>query len=219
MKNGEDFRKTFNDFWEFVDEYVEKGKEVELKMKVLRKMQMKIGNPVAECHVGDQIAVKLPGQKMTATCHKVTDQGALFVFDDCITRHQMNDTDTNEGGYAESDLCEWLNNELFEMFPDKLKRKMQKFSDGSMVRLLTYGEVFGSEDIPSWVTPDGNEQLPLMKDRRNRIAFIDDEWCWWWLQNPCSDVASNFAYVNYNGFAYAASASNSGGVRPAFLIA
>lgn len=47
MKNGEDFSKTFNDFWEFVDEYVEKGKEVELKMKVLRKMQMKIGNPVA----------------------------------------------------------------------------------------------------------------------------------------------------------------------------
>ena len=38
MKNGEDFRKTFNDFWAFVDEYVEKGKDVELKMKVLRKI-------------------------------------------------------------------------------------------------------------------------------------------------------------------------------------
>lgn len=218
MKNGEDFRKVFNDFWKFVDEYVEKGKEVELKMKVLRKIQMKIGNPVAECHVGDQITVKLPGQKMTATCHKVTGQGALFVFDDCITRHQMNDTDTNEGGYAESDLCEWLNSELFEMFPDKLKRKMQKFSDGSMVRLLTYGEVFGSEDIPSWVTPDGNEQLPLMKDRRNRIAFIEGEWCWYWLQNPCSDDASNFADVNAHGHADYGSASDSCGVRPAFLI-
>ncbi len=219
MKNGEDFRKVFNDFWEFVDEYVEKGKEVELKMKVLRKMQMKIGNPVAECHVGDQITVKLPGQKMTATCHKVTGQGALFVFDDCITRHQMNDTDTNEGGYAESDLCEWLNSELFEMFPDKLKRKMQKFSDGSMVRLLTYGEVFGSEDIPSWITPDGREQLPLMKDRRNRIAFIEGEWCWYWLQNPCSDDASGFAPVGPDGGATYGSASASRGVRPAFLIA
>ncbi len=219
MKNGEDFRKTFNDFWEFVDEYVKKGKDVELKMKVLRKMKLKIDNPVAECFIGDQIIVKLPGQKMSATCHKVTDQGALFVFDNCVTRHQMNDTDTNEGGYAESDINDWLNNELFEMFPDKLKRKMQKFSDGSMVRLLTYGEVFGSEDIPSWITPDGNEQLPLMKNRRNRIAFIDDGWCWWWLQNPCSDDASYFANVNYHGNANASSASNSCGVRPAFLIA
>lgn len=183
------------------------------KMKVTRKVQMKVDDMMLEVRVGDQIKVKLPGMKMTATCHKVSTEGALFVFDECISRHPM------------IGLHEWLNEDFAQMIPDKLKRRMRPFGDGSMIRLLTFGEVFGSENCPDWIKNDNQKQLELMKDRKNRIAFFDGQnWCWWWLQNVTlnddgSEDASTFAYVYGDGTAADTSASYSYGVRPAFLIA
>ena len=57
-----------------------------------------------------------------------------------------------------------------------------------------------------------------MKNRRNRIAFRNNEFEWYWLKNRGVWSATGFALVNNHGGAYANNASYSFGVRPLFKI-
>ena len=57
-----------------------------------------------------------------------------------------------------------------------------------------------------------------MKDRKNRIAFRDNSWEWGWLQNKRKGSAADFCDVGNFGSAGYWFASDSIGVRPAFLI-
>ena len=67
--------------------------------------------------------------------------------------------------------------------------------------------------------PDDCEQWPLMKERANRVAERKGEsYEWGWLQNKYVQSATLFCYVTSGGGAAAWNASNSLGVRPAFLI-
>lgn len=67
---------------------------------------------------------------------------------------------------------------------------------------------------------DGDEQLPLMKLIKNRVAYLNNECKWGWLRNAtkkeCSSAA--FAYVGHNGSAGYDYASLSFGVRPEFRL-
>ena len=58
----------------------------------------------------------------------------------------------------------------------------------------------------------------MMKKRRNRIAFRNDEFEWYWLKNRGVESATSFAIVSYDGRANGYGASNSFGVRPLFKI-
>ena len=81
--------------------------------------------------------------------------------------------------------------------------------------------MFGHDD---WynsgaVGPDDCEQWPLMKERANRVAERKGEsYEWGWLQNKYVQSATNFGLVYDDGDADTWAASNSLGVRPAFLI-
>ena len=69
------------------------------------------------------------------------------------------------------------------------------------------------------VEPDDCEQWPLMKERANRVAERKGEsYEWGWLQNKYVRSATRFCRANFNGYANDWAASNSFGVRPAFLI-
>ena len=59
-----------------------------------------------------------------------------------------------------------------------------------------------------------------MKERRNRVAYLNNEWEWGWLRNAVKQSFSSalFAYVSGSGNADFASASDSGGVRPEFWL-
>lgn len=168
-----------------------------------------------EIHVGDQIQV---GRKYTATCQKISKAGALFLLDQYLDKDMpMNGENTNEGGYEKSDLRAWLQTEE-ALKPFKAYReRMAKFENGDILRIPTHAEIFGEEDAEYFEEIPG-EQWQLMKDRKNRIAFRKGEWEWGWLQNRRNGSATDFAFVNYGGYAYYYSASNSFGVRPAFLI-
>ena len=187
-------------------------------MKVKRTVTMKVSN----FEVGDQIIVKLSEYgKITATAHEITDKGTLFIFDDCVCAKPMNEKNANEGGYLDSDLRKFVTQELLKTFPDKLLARMVKDDNGDLLSIPTYGQIFGKDWDDEWdqknIDIDQREQLPLMEKRKNRIADLNDEWCWYWLQNKLRS-SSNFAYVNGNGNANHGDASNSRGVLPAFLI-
>ena len=139
-------------------------------MKVARKVLFKTN----EICVGDQITVRLSGfGKFTATAQRVTDKGILFLFDDVIARHPMNETNTNEGGFDKSDMCRWLHETVLPAFPEKLRTRIRE------ITLPTYGEIFGHDDFYENFEPDNDEQFELMKRRGNRVCDFEDDWCWW----------------------------------------
>lgn len=187
-------------------------------MKVKRMVTMKVNN----FELGDQITVKLTEYgKFTATAHEITDEGTLFIFDDCVCERQMNEENTNKGGYLESDLRKFVAQDLLKAFPDKLRMRMVKDNNGDLLSIPTYGQVLGKDWGDEWdeknIEIDQREQLPLMQKRKNRIADLQNEWAWYWLQNKVRS-SSGFADVAGDGGASDGAASLSVGVRPAFLI-
>ena len=189
-------------------------------MKAWRKVKMEIKN----YEVGDQITVKLKNfGKFTATAQRVYEDGTtLFLFDNCVAEHEMNENGSNAGGFYESDLCKWMNTELVESFPVKLLDRMIYTDEEHrcLIRIPTRKEMFGEDEYSQNYEPDLGEQFELMKDRKNRIcSFLDTEYAWYWLMNAYLRSSSTFTYVDIYGFANSdGAASYSGRVRPAFLI-
>ena len=183
-----------------------------MKLKVTRKVEFK----TEDICVGDQITVKLKGYgKYTATAQRVTADGVLFLFDDVIARHCMNEVNTNEGGFDKSNIARWLYNVLLPSFPAKLRNKVRE------ITLPTYGEIFGHDDFYENFEPDDDEQFESMKRRGNRVCDFNGDWCSWWLRNATKKEVSSacFASVISDGYANYSSATDSNGVRPEFWLA
>lgn len=182
-------------------------------MKVLRKQEIETAN----IQVGDQVIIPLAEiGEFSATAHKVTDEGILFIFDEYITRRPMNSKNTNKGGFEKSELKKWMDTVLLMAFPEELRDKIYGLT------LPTVGQIVGHED--EWdnnnLEPDTDEQLPLMKERKNRVAYFKNDSSWGWLRNTTKEEVSSahFVFVNGNGVASCGHASNSCGVRPEFWL-
>lgn len=167
--------------------------------------------------VGDQIIIPLGDLgTFTATAQKVMDGKVLFIFDDYVTKRPMNENNSNEGGYEKSDLRKWIEKDLFKMFPAVIRDRISELS------IPTLGEICGWDD--EWdrehFEADGDEQLPLMKQRRNRVAYYNNECEYGWLRNAMKKEFSSayFASVDNGGNASCYSASNSFCVRPEFWL-
>lgn len=182
-------------------------------MKALRKQKIETAN----IQVGDQIVIPLAELgEFTATAHKVTDEGVMFIFDNYITCRPMNNRSINKGGFEKSDLKKWMDTVLLMAFPEELRDKIYGLT------LPTVGQIVGHED--EWdnknLEPDSDEQLPLMKECKNRIACFEDGLTWGWLRNATKEEFSSayFAFVNYCGNSDYFNASSSFGVRPEFWL-
>ena len=182
-------------------------------MKVLRKQEIETTN----IQVGDQIVIPLAELgEFTATAHKVTDEGIMFIFDEYVTCRPMNNRSTNKGGFEKSDLKKWMDTVLLMAFPEELRDKIYGLT------LPTVGQIVGHED--EWdnknLEPDSDEQLPLMKECKNRIACFEDQLTWGWLRNATKEEFSSasFALVTDLGSPLSYSASFSLGVRPEFWL-
>lgn len=182
-------------------------------MKALRKQKIETAN----IQVGDQMVIPLAELgEFTATAHKVTDEGVMFIFDEYVTCRPMNNCSTNKGGFEKSDLKKWMDTVLFMAFPEELRDKIYGLT------IPTVGQIVGHED--EWdnknLEPDSDEQLPLMKECKNRIACFEDQLTWGWLRNATKEGFSSagFARVDDDGGAYYNCASNSLGVRPEFWL-
>lgn len=182
-------------------------------MKVLRKQEIETTN----IQVGDQIVIPLAELgEFTATAHKVTDEGVMFIFDNYITCRPMNNRSINKGGFEKSDLKKWMDTVLLMAFPEELRDKIYGLT------LPTVGQIVGHED--EWdnknLESDSDEQLPLMKECKNRIACFEDGLTWGWLRNATKEEFSSahFAGVNVSGNAGCYYASASYGVRPEFWL-
>lgn len=167
--------------------------------------------------VGDQIEIPLGDLgTFTATVQMVKVDGALFLFDDYIAKRPMNENGSNEGGYEKSDLKKWIENDLFKMFPEVLRNHMTGLTIPTLGEICGWGDNWDKEHIE----PDDDEQLPLMKQRRNRVAYYNNDCAWGWLRNATKKEFSSalFADVGGYGFTHYYDASGSHGVRPEFWL-
>ena len=140
------------------------------------------------------------GQKVKAIKIGETDTAIKYMLYDCLGPEMfMNENGTTEGGFEESDMRKYLNEELIRWFKDSMKEKMEKDKNGDYLTLPTEKEICS------------------LKDWRDGIA-LDDDGCstWYWLR----DVAylADFAIVDSGGYCGSCNASYSFGVRPAFYL-
>lgn len=166
-----------------------------------------------DAEVGDKTTIKLDGLgEFTATVHKVTDDKVMLIFDDYVTKRPMNESNTNNGGFEASDLNKWLHTEFIKALPYSIRARLID------VTIPTVGEMFGWDD--EWdrnhFEADNDKQLPLMKQRRNRVAYYDNECEFGWLRNATKKEFSSadFALVGDSGYTNFYAASYSFGVRP-----
>jgi hypothetical protein len=184
------------------------------ELKIFRRQEVDESNFL----IGDQISISLKGfGDFIATAHKITDKGSLFIFNDYVASRHMNKTKINWGGYNHSDLKEWMDTVVFDSFPEHLKKRIFDLS------IPTVGEMFGwnNKFESEYFEKDSDEQLVLMKNRKNRIAlFNNDELLFGWLRNAMrKDYSSKFfAYVGIYGDASYENASYPLGVRPEFWL-
>lgn len=166
-----------------------------------------------DAEVEDKTTIKLDGLgEFAATVHKVTDDKVMLIFDDYVAKRPMNESGTNKGGFEDSDLNKWLHTEFVKALPYSIRARLTD------VTIPTVGEMFGWDD--EWdrnhFEADNDKQLPLMKQKRNRVAYYNNECECGWLRNATKKEFSsaNFALVLHSGGATCYDASGSLGVRP-----
>ncbi len=184
-------------------------------IEVLRKCKITTN----KFQIGDQIVIPLTEMgEFTATVHKVTDKGVLFIFDEYVATRRMNKKDDNNGGFEKSELKKWMDSVLFMAFPYWLRERITDLS------IPTVGEMFGHEDEWDYkhFELDMDEQLPLMKEGKNRVVYSKNKWQWGWLRNAMKKKYSSayFASVGYHNVSSTGCslASLSFGVRPEFWL-
>ena len=166
-----------------------------------------------DSEVGDKTTIKLNGLgEFAATVHKVTDDKIMLIFDDYVAERPMNESNTNNGGFEDSDLNKWLHTEFVKALPYSIRARLAD------VTIPTVGEMFGwdNEWDRNHFEADNDKQLPLMKQRRNRVAYYNNEREYGWLRNATKIEFSSagFAHVSGSGGTYYNYASLSYGVRP-----
>lgn len=167
--------------------------------------------------VGDQIEIELNKLgSFPATVHKVTEDKIMIIFDDYVAAKSMNESDTNDGGFEKSDLYKWLHTDFVKLLPASLRERIIDITIPSVGEMFGWGDKWDRDHFE----PDGDEQLPLMVYRRNRVVYLDNETSCGWLRNAMKKECSSayFASVNSDGCADCDGASSSGGVRPVIWL-
>lgn len=188
-------------------------KELAIKEFINSLFGVPAKSDLKDAEVGDKTTIKLDGLgEFAATVHKVTDDKVMLIFDDYVAERPMNESDTNKGGFEYSDLNEWLHTEFVKAIPYSIRARLTD------VTIPTVGEMFGWDDEwnRNYFEADNDKQLPLMKQRRNRVAYYNNECECGWLRNATKKEfsAAFFAAVYYVGNAACNGASGSFGVRP-----
>lgn len=167
-----------------------------------------------DAEVGDKTTIKLDGLgEFAATVHKVTDDKVMLIFDDYVAERPMSKSGTNKGGFEDSDLNKWLHTEFVKALPYSIRARLTD------VTIPTVGEMFGWDD--EWnrnhFEADNDKQLPLMKQRCNRVAYYNNGCERGWLRNATKKEHSS---ARFAGVASSGDTSSSGasvsfvGVRP-----
>ena len=169
--------------------------------------------------------------------------GFVLEFEDIITTHVMNSTDTNVGGWPASKLYTYVNNDIYNMLPSDLKNVIidttvvsghgstsgeTNFTSTDKLYLLSTAEVWAqgsSNPISRDTARDNTRQLDYYKNLgvttnsySGAIKKNGTTASYWWLRAAHSNFTDFFLSVYSNGDWNGNVANSSNGVAPAFRL-
>ena len=201
-------------------------------MKVIVKMQMnttweKLKNG-EHLQSGTIIPVELKnGDKIELDVAHDKKGKRFFVFRNCYGTHQMNEGWTNKGGWEESEMRRYANEEIFKLLPDDLQAlivptKIVQIWDGKRhetedkLFCLSSTQVFGKSSYYAKNQEPEDTQLDIFKTERDRVKNRNDETYPWWLRSAYYTYF--FSCVSANGGEFNNYANNSYGLVLGFCL-
>ena len=171
--------------------------------------------------------------------------GFVLEFADIITTHNMNTKDTNVGGWPSSSMRTFINNDIYNALPSKLKSGIidtiavsghgqndsADFTTTDKLYLLAPGEIYenwSSTDLGALydTTPSSTRQLDYYKNvgvnignHSGAIKKYNNTATDWYLRTAHKFSSSNIIRIDSSGYYYNSNgASYIYGVSPAFRI-
>lgn len=156
----------------------------------------------------------------------------MVVLKDCMEKMRaMNDYVTNKGGWKDSAMRKWLNEDVLPRLPKELQamvvpRTIRQKINGEEVQtqdklwLPSFTEMFGAKAAAERAPSDlGDEQFELFDSERSRVKEVPGRGTWWyWLCSPGASDSAYFCLVDSNGDAGASYASRAYGVAFGFCL-
>ena len=147
----------------------------------------------------------------------------------------MNSSNTNEGGWKNSEIRTYVNNDVCNALPSDLQaviKEVNKVSDNGngdkttlnitkdKLFLLSLEEVgFISNDVYGYnVAGQGMKYEYFTDDNSREKQYLSGELSYWWLCSARTDFTYVFFYVYSDGDWSYGSANSSFSVAPAFCI-
>ena len=145
-------------------------------------------------------------------------------------RHYMNPEWTNKGGWRDSDMRRYANEDIFALLPDDVKTiikptKIVQVLNGERIETsdnlfcLSATQVFGKSEYWHEQEPE-DTQIDIFRDphARSKVWLGADEVCasWWWLRSAGN--SSHFCIVASYGSTNYTNANNEGAVALGFCI-
>lgn len=181
---------------------------------------------------GDNIPMMLKnGEEVSFDVGKDESGKVYFIMHDCLKEPKpMNRGWTNKGGWEESVMRKYLNEEVIELLPDELRKiikptKIVQVWDGKRRETedklfpLSRTQAFGKDKKYKEIEPD-DSQIDIFKSPRERAKELEGRRVptTWWLRSPYSSDSTDFCYVYTDGTVSHYFAHDSLGVAPAFCL-
>lgn len=185
-------------------------------------------------NVGDSVQCELKdGTRVVidvAGINTYNDNEVIFCFRDVYWEHYMNPRNTNSGGYAKSEMAEYLDNDIFTLLPDDLQSAIKPRNIRQNIKSTLYErecklwlpsiyEIAG-EQHKEYGSDIDDKHLELFQNKRNRIKYDrNNVRQYWWERSPGVAGSTYFVNVINGGSAYSGdNASYANGVVPCFSI-
>ena len=165
--------------------------------------------------------------------------GFVVEFADIITTHRFNSTNTNVGGWKDSEIRTYVNGTIYKALPSELQNVIistkvisshgstsgeTNFETQDKLYLLNAQEVWNTNDYDTSVGT--TKQLDYYKNQgvtainyAGAIKSYKANGYFWWLRSSSFNTVYSLLGSDFNGGWNSANASNSYGVSPAFRIA
>ena len=196
------------------------------------------GNLAEVLEVGSEFPISLENEngvfeQLTAQVVHVTKEGrVMVVLKDCMEKMRaMNGYATNKGGWKDSAMRKWLNEDVLPRLTKELQemvvpRTIRQKINGEEVQtqdklwLPSFTEMFGADAAAEWEPGDlGDEQFELFDSERSRVKEVPGRGTWWyWLRSPFASTSAYFCAVDSYGSATYDGASYARGVAFGFCL-
>jgi len=164
--------------------------------------------------------------------------GFVIEFFDIINEHEMNSFAVNEGGWKDSEMRSYVNDEIYNSLPETLKNSIidttvvsgygsndkTNFTTTDKLYLLSTKELYGTASTYDTLVNE-TRQLDYYKNEGVTISNTSDlsryyyfSNIYWWLRSGNSSSDSSFYSVSLDGNGEPSESYEKIGVSPAFRI-